>query len=131
MRGWRRTAALVVGGGLASLSLTAASPLAAAQEDPAPEQVEQGRRLYTTGCSSCHGIDAEGTRRGPSLQGVGAASVDFWVSTGRMPLKTERSRAVRKPPAYSREQIDAIVAYVTSIAPGGPDIPELDLAEAD
>ena len=120
----------MVAGGLAALSFTAAAPLGA-QEEPAPARLEEGGRLYTTGCSSCHGADAGGTRLGPSLQGVGAAAVDFWVSTGRMPLKATQSQAVRKPPAYDREQIDAIVAYVTSVAPGGPPIPELHAEEAD
>jgi ubiquinol-cytochrome c reductase cytochrome c subunit len=130
VRRWRRTAALVAGGGLALLSATVFPPAAAQEQEPA-NQEELGRRLYTTGCSSCHGADAGGTRQGPSLQGVGAAAVDFWVSTGRMPLKSDRSQAVRKPPAFDREQIDAIVAYVTSIAPGGPEVPDLHRAEAD
>ncbi|MGH9179824.1 MAG: cytochrome bc1 complex diheme cytochrome c subunit [Acidimicrobiales bacterium] len=130
MRARRRAAALVAGGFVAVLVATAPPPLAA-QEEPPAAQVELGQRLYTTGCSSCHGVDSRGTTRGPSLQGVGAASVDFWVSTGRMPLKSDRNLAVRKPPAYDREQVDAIVAYVTSMAPGGPPIPELRLDEAD
>lgn len=130
MTSWRRAAALVAGGFAAVLASTVLPPVAA-QERPPAEQLEQGRRLYTTGCSSCHGVDARGSTQGPSLQGVGAAAVDFWVSTGRMPLKTERSQAVRKPPAFDREQTDAIVAYVTSLAPGGPAIPELDLGRAD
>ncbi len=130
--GGRRTAALVVCGGLAALSLAAAPPPPArAQAETPPPADDQGRKLYTTGCSSCHGIDAEGTGRAPRLQGAGAASLDFWLSTGRMPLKTNQRQAVRKPAAYDREQIDAIVDYVTSLAPGGPEIPELDLAEAD
>ena len=44
-------------------------------------------------CSSCHGPEALGTQRAPNLQGLGAGTVDFWVSTGRMPLaNTERRR---------------------------------------
>lgn len=128
--GARRAAVLTLGGALASLAFVAALPLAAQEAPPPPVALEQGQKLYTTGCSSCHGPAAEGSRRGPSLLGVGPASLDFWMSTGRMPLKTTSSSAVRKPPAYDREQIDAIIAYVTSLEPGGLPIPELDLAEA-
>lgn len=129
--GARRTAALVGCGLLASLGLTAAAPSAARTKEPPQALVDQGGRLYTTGCSSCHGPAGEGSARGPTLRGVGAASVDFWISTGRMPLKTTRRTAVRKPPAYDRRQIDAIVAYVTSLQPGGPEIPRLEEVETD
>ena len=100
-------------------------------EGDAAAEVDAGRRLFATGCSTCHGADGQGTRRGPNLRGVGAASVDFWVSTGRMPLERSTELAVRKPPSYDREQIDAIVAYVTSLGPGGPPIPRLDVRGAD
>lgn len=129
----RRSAVLLVLGGLFSVLVTTLHPAAAGQPAGTTDgDVEQGRALFTTGCSSCHGLRAEGTRRGPSLLGVGAASVDFWVSTGRMPLKTGGGRqAVRKPPAYQRDEIDDLIAYVTSLDPDGPPIPELDLAQAD
>lgn len=124
---------LLVAGGVACLVLTALNPAAARQEgDTGVGDIARGSELFATGCSSCHGLRAEGTARGPSLLGVGAASVDFWVSTGRMPLKTSGDRqAVRKPPEYNREEIDDLIAYVTSLRPGGPSIPELDLAAAD
>ena len=41
------------------------------------EQEALGERLYVASCSSCHGLDASGTENGPSLLGVGPASVDF------------------------------------------------------
>jgi ubiquinol-cytochrome c reductase cytochrome c subunit len=43
-----------------------------------------------------------------------------------MPLANAREVAVRKPPAYDEEQIDALVAYVASIGEGVPlpDLPE-------
>ena len=125
---------LALAGALVSLTCTTAAGAAGQSEVPPAGQGDEGRgrTLYTTGCSTCHGLNAEGTRRGPSLQGVGTASVDFYLSTGRMPLKTSGARqAVRKPPEYSRSQIDDIVAYVASLSPEGPPIPELDLAGAD
>ena len=62
---------------------------------------------------------AQGTDVGPSLVGAGAAAVDFQLSTGRMPLKEVGAEAVRKPPVYSQQEINAIAAYVASLG-GGP-----------
>lgn len=138
----QRALALLVAGGLASLALTALSPAAAvpagaavpaasaAPGGPGEGDARRGREVFATGCSSCHGLRAEGTGRGPSLLGVGAASVDFWLSTGRMPLKTDTRQAVRKPPELDRREIDDVTAYVTSLKPGGPARPTLDVAHA-
>ena len=52
----------------------------------AADDVAQGKDLFIADCATCHGVAAQGTSRGPSLVGVGAASVDFQVGTGRMPL---------------------------------------------
>jgi ubiquinol-cytochrome c reductase cytochrome c subunit len=98
-----------------------------AQED----QLATGQQLYETSCSTCHGLGAEGTENGPSLQGVGPAAVDFMVGTGRMPLADPGQQPVRKEPRFTEPQIAAIVAYVASIAPGGPDIPDVDTARGD
>jgi ubiquinol-cytochrome c reductase cytochrome c subunit len=93
--------------------------------------VAQGRDLYLVGCVSCHGVNGEGTDLGPSLVGVGAASADFQLSTGRMPaVNGEDSQALRKQPAYSPEEIQALVAYVASLGPG-PSIPTVDTSGAD
>jgi ubiquinol-cytochrome c reductase cytochrome c subunit len=91
--------------------------------------IAEGHRLYLTGCTSCHGLDGSGVRgRGPSLVGVGAASADFFLSTGRMPAAAGTGRqAKRKQPAYDRRQIDALVAYVASLGPG-PAIPLVSAA---
>ncbi len=66
------------------------------------QEVLQGKALYLQGCSSCHGLAAEGGTDAPSLIGVGAAAVDFQVSTGRMPLQQQEAEARRKPPALHR-----------------------------
>ena len=44
--------------------------------------IAEGKEIFARGCSSCHGLNAEGTAVGPSLIGLGAASVDFQVATG-------------------------------------------------
>lgn len=86
--------------------------------------VEAGRELFLANCATCHGLQAQGTRNGPTLIGVGAASVDFQVGTGRMPLqKTDVQAPRRGPGEYSEEEISQLAAYVASLAPG-PAIPE-------
>jgi ubiquinol-cytochrome c reductase cytochrome c subunit len=86
--------------------------------------VTRGRRLFRTGCSSCHGADGDGTDIAPSLVGVGAAAADFQLSTGRMPDTDPDAEPESKPPAYEPDEIDALVAYVASLGPGPP-IPDV------
>jgi len=84
--------------------------------------IEEGRQLFLKGCSSCHGLNSEGSSIAPSLIGVGAASVDFQVGTGRMPMADMSQQALRKKPLYTPDQIAALAEYVASLAPG-PAIP--------
>lgn len=86
-------------------------------------QVAEGKALFQVTCSSCHGLNGEGTSQGPSLIGVGAASVDFQMSTGRMPMARPGEQAPRKVNTYTAEEISQISAYVASLGPG-PAIPE-------
>jgi len=125
---------------VASLGVwTLASPSAPAQDDPqAPGEqrpgsagvevagglAARGRALYLDGCSDCHGPDLRGVPgRGPTLLAAGAASVDFYVSTGRMPLARPGIQPQRADPVYTRDQIDALIAYIAPPAAGGPAIP--------
>jgi ubiquinol-cytochrome c reductase cytochrome c subunit len=85
--------------------------------------IDEGQKLYAVGCASCHGAGAQGGSDGPSLVGVGAAAVDFQVSTGRMPLQQPGPQAEPKPTIYSQAQTDQLAAYVASLGPG-PSIPE-------
>jgi ubiquinol-cytochrome c reductase cytochrome c subunit len=85
-------------------------------------QIEEGRQIFLKGCSSCHGLNAEGALIAPSLIGVGAASVDFQVGTGRMPMADMSTQAMRKKPLYNAAETAALAAYVASLAPG-PEIP--------
>ena len=95
------------------------SPMTAEERSAA---IEEGKEIYLRGCSSCHGLNAEGGAIAPSLIGVGAASVDFQVATGRMPMADMSQQAMRKEPLYTPEETAALAAYVASLAPG-PEIP--------
>ena len=97
---------------------------------PPASDVRNGRDLFQVACSSCHGLDGEGTENGPSLIGVGAASADFYLTTGRMPLDNPKEQPQRKQPAYSPLQIRQLVAYVASLGPGPP-VPRVDPAAGD
>jgi quinol---cytochrome-c reductase cytochrome c subunit len=95
-----------------------------------PQLRAQGYTLYQAGCSSCHGIALQGIPGvAPSLRAVGPGPVDFYLSTGRMPLDQPRDEPQREPAAYKRSEIDALIAYVSSF--GGPPAPTTDPAKGD
>jgi ubiquinol-cytochrome c reductase cytochrome c subunit len=116
------------------------SVLAPAQaQDPSTadqETISAGRELYLVGCSSCHGLNGEGIttkndgQYGPPLVGVGAAAVDFQVSTGRMPMAQPGAQAPVKEPVYSEEEIEQLSAYVASLGPG-PAIPTEEMYDPE
>ena len=83
-------------GGAYALFTTSATAETTAQ---AAAQVEDGEKLFAANCATCHGMNLQGTTQAPSLIGVGAASVDFQVGTGRMPLAATGPQAEEKPVA--------------------------------
>lgn len=87
------------------------------------EEVNQGKALFAANCASCHGLNAEGTTAGPSLIGVGALAVEFQVGSGRMPMAGSGPQAEVKPVQFSQSDIDALAAWVATLAPG-PGIPD-------
>jgi ubiquinol-cytochrome c reductase cytochrome c subunit len=103
-------------------SVANATPQLSANSLAKTTAIDEGRQLFLKGCSSCHGLNAEGGAIAPSLIGVGAASVDFQVGTGRMPMADMSQQAMRKKPVYTPEQVAALAEYVASLAPG-PAIP--------
>lgn len=84
--------------------------------------IEEGKKLYAVGCSSCHGTGGQGTTDGPDLSGVGSAAVDFQVSTGRMPLQQPGAQAPKKKAIYTQAEVDQLAAYVASLG-AGPVVP--------
>ena len=91
-------------------------------------QVQEGKQIFLRGCSSCHGLNAEGSGIAPSLIGVGAAAVDFQVGTGSMPMADMSQQAMRKKPVYNAEQTAALAAYVASLAPGPAAVTDASLS---
>ena len=103
---------------ITSGNASASSPAAANSA-----QIAEGRNLFVEDCATCHGEFAQGTTGvAPGLIGVGAAAVDFQVSTGRMPLAANAAEAERKPPKLTPAQTHAVAAYIQSLG-GGPTIP--------
>jgi ubiquinol-cytochrome c reductase cytochrome c subunit len=114
-------------------------PAVASEHSKADDElISQGRRLFTVGCSSCHGMNGEGVvtqdggNYGPPLVGVGAAAVDFQVGTGRMPAQQPGAQVPAKEPIYTDEEIEALAAFVASLGPGPaiPDEEQLDTSDA-
>ncbi|EHY90786.1 cytochrome bc1 complex diheme cytochrome c subunit [Saccharomonospora azurea] len=118
--------ALLSAGGL--YTVFAPEPQTAqAQEDPA--LIRKGEQVYNNTCISCHGENLQGVEdRGPSLIGVGEASVYFQTASGRMPMVRQEAQALRKPPRLTPEEIDALGAYIQANG-GGPQRPAESGAE--
>ena len=85
---------------------------------------EQGHALFLANCATCHGPHGQGTSDGPNLAGVGAASVDFQVTTGRMPAYTSEVAQVPKNnrKQFSQAESDMLGAYIATFGPG-PAVP--------
>jgi ubiquinol-cytochrome c reductase cytochrome c subunit len=96
-----------------------------------PALRSEGQTLFDNGCSSCHGLNLEGRHDiAPSLYNVGAGPVDFYLSTGRMPLQNPTDEPEAAKPAYSPRQIDALIDYVVSVG-GGPDAPAVQVDQGN
>jgi ubiquinol-cytochrome c reductase cytochrome c subunit len=86
-----------------------------------PELISQGHQIYDQSCASCHGLNLQGRREtAPSLRGVGAGPLGFYLSTGRMPLANPRAEPERGTPAFNSRQINAVIAFVRHIGHGPP-----------
>jgi ubiquinol-cytochrome c reductase cytochrome c subunit len=92
------------------------------------------QQIFLADCAICHGADARGTNRGPTLVGVGRASLDYYLTTGRMPI-TDPNRFLgnpdqditRHPPFYPPPTITALEDYIEGLTgPGGSPIPDMN-----
>ena len=110
--------------GLLYGAFTRPGNIAQASSPPASQSdIGNGRNLFQANCSSCHGLEAQGTTQAPSLVGAGAAAVDFQMSTGRMPAKEVGAENERKPTMFSAQKISQIADYIASLG-GGPAVPD-------
>lgn len=117
----RLLAALFLAGGV----YTVFAPGLNAQDTPQlSAAAQEGKQLYDQSCITGHGRNAQGVEgRGPSLIGVGAASVEFQVSTGRMPMARQEAQAERKPPVFNETETRQLAQYIQELG-GGPELPE-------
>lgn len=103
---------------------------------PQEELVAEGLALYRTSCISCHGVDGQGQRapdgalRGPSLEDAGPAGAYYQLTTGRMPIGNPDDLPQRKEPAFSPDEIEALLAYLDTITEG-PEVPDVDPEAGD
>jgi ubiquinol-cytochrome c reductase cytochrome c subunit len=120
----RMLAALALAGGV----YTAFAPGAFAQDNKQlSAAATEGKALFDNSCITCHGLNAQGVQgRGPSLIGVGSASVEFQVSTGRMPADRQEAQAEEKRPVFNDAQTAQLGQYIQELG-GGPQVPTGEL----
>ncbi len=106
--------------------------------EPPKGLIKLGAALYAENCASCHGVQANGVPASgtqgayPDLVGLGPATIDFWIDSGRMPDKdTTAIEAPRRQPALTPTQGEAISAWVNSLDPSYPYIPTPNLKNAN
>lgn len=126
LRTRRAAAVMILAGVLMPNAVVGTAAREPATPSPPAPAATTGSQLYGQLCASCHGQRGEGTSRGPSLLGVGSATVDFQLSTGRMPLALGQPyQAQHQRTTLTAEQISALVTYVDGFAPGGQPIPDV------
>jgi ubiquinol-cytochrome c reductase cytochrome c subunit len=105
---------------------------------PSPALTTLGQSLFLENCASCHGTQANGVPANgtsgafPNLVGLGPATIDFWIESGRMPAADPRAvQANRRVARLTHDQALAVAAWVNSLSPSYPDIPSPNLANAN
>lgn len=131
--GERRSAlagpAALVGAVMAVFAVLFFAGTAPAQVKPvtlSPVSIQAGEVLFDQHCAACHGVGGVGAKA-PELLNVGAAAVDFFLTTGRMPLASPNLEPTSHTPFFNSAQITEIVAYVNALdiehGTPGPGIP--------
>ena len=97
-----------------------------------------GEQLFLQNCASCHGNEANGVPASgtsgayPNLVGLGPATIDFWVSSGRMPAANTRAvEAPRRPARLTHHQALAIAAWIDTLSPSYPLVPLVNVKDAN
>lgn len=120
---FRVATVLVVAGSMFALTGRASSAVGRLPADSAVTTT------YLSDCAVCHGATGQGGPRGPTLVGVGAASADYELSTGRMPIDDPTDVPKRHAPKYSPALQRGLTDLVASFG-SGPAIPTVSLAGA-
>ena len=107
---------------------------------------ELGYQLYQQNCAACHGVHADGVSPQstpyagyPSLVGLGPATYDFWIESGRMPAaSTPVTQPMRRPARLDHLQALAISDFLDTkssvcslcyaATPGIPQVQDLGTA---
>lgn len=94
---------------------------------PDPALIRRGQDVYGQSCALCHGERGLGQGGVPGVAGSGPAAIDFYLSTGRMPLESVDERVRHRDQIVTDEEREALIAYIPTLAVGdvGPDIPEV------
>lgn len=108
-------------------------------ELPPSDLIGLGQQLYQQNCQACHGVDANGVPpKGtpgfdfPDLLGLGPATYDFWIESGRMPATdTRTTQPIRRPQRLDHIDALAVSAYLNSLQPATPYIPYVNLNGAN
>jgi ubiquinol-cytochrome c reductase cytochrome c subunit len=94
---------------------------------PSPQDLREGQHLFDTHCTSCHGVNLQGTDQGPPLIGIDVEAVDFELRTGRMPAPVPFEQEMHKMPYFPPQQVRDIVSYVMSKSDGNKVLPTVRL----
>ncbi|MCW4603036.1 c-type cytochrome [Janibacter hoylei] len=116
---------LLLGLFVTGTAYSAVAPKEATASVASADSVANGKKLFVANCATCHGANGLGIdQAGPSLAGVGAASVDFQMGTGRMPMTEPGVQANDDLQVkFTDEEISDIAAYVATLGPG-PSVPD-------
>ena len=105
--------------GLVVVALTVAAGAASAQT---PAAVERGQKVFTSQkCSICHSVAGVGNKKGV-LDGIGAKltadEIRQWIVNApemAAKAKAERKPAMKAYASLSKEDVDALVAYLQNL----------------
>jgi ubiquinol-cytochrome c reductase cytochrome c subunit len=95
----------------------------------------RGAQIYATACSTCHGAQKSGSKDGPSLHGVGGASLDFELMTGRMPAAVPWIEVAHRDERAGQQlplaDVRALEVYLAPVVSGGPPRPFVANGDAE
>lgn len=79
-------------------------------------QIEAGKKVYSEmKCAMCHKMEGVGGKIGPELSGVGSRKDAQWIKGFLKDPKSVIPDTKQPPFKGTDEQLDALVAYLTSL----------------